>query len=110
MLLPGIYQQKCEHMFNNRLNKNVQENFTYKSPKFKTIQVSIRGFPGGSDSKNLPAMQETGIQSMGWEDPLEKEKATQLQYSGLENSMDIGVQWDIVHGVPKSQTRLNKYK
>ena len=60
--------------------------------------------------KNLPAMQETQVPSMGWEDPLEKEKATQLQYSGLENSMDIGVQWDIVHGVPKSQTRLNKYK
>ena len=27
--------------------------------------------------KNLPAMQETQIQSLGQEDPLEKEKATQ---------------------------------
>ena len=26
--------------------------------------------------KNLPAMQETWIQSLGWEDPLEKETAT----------------------------------
>ena len=26
--------------------------------------------------KNLPTMQETGIQSLGWEDPLEKEMAT----------------------------------
>ena len=26
--------------------------------------------------KNLPAMQETWFQSLGWEDPLEKEKAT----------------------------------
>ena len=26
--------------------------------------------------KNLPAMQETCIQSLGWEDPLEKGKAT----------------------------------
>ena len=25
---------------------------------------------------NLPAMQETGVQSLGWEDPLEKEMAT----------------------------------
>ena len=25
--------------------------------------------------KNLPAMQETWVQSLGWEDPLEKEKA-----------------------------------
>ena len=26
--------------------------------------------------KNLPAVQETWVQSLGWEDPLEKEKAT----------------------------------
>ena len=26
--------------------------------------------------KNLPAVQETWIQSLGWEDPLEKEMAT----------------------------------
>ena len=25
--------------------------------------------------KNLPAMQETGVPSLGWEDPLEKEMA-----------------------------------
>ena len=27
--------------------------------------------------KNLPAMQETWVWSLGWEDPLEKEMATQ---------------------------------
>ena len=27
--------------------------------------------------KNLPAMQETRVQSLGWEDPLEKGMATQ---------------------------------
>ena len=32
------------------------------------------GFPGGS--KNLPAMWQTWVQSLGWEDPLEKEIAT----------------------------------
>ena len=26
--------------------------------------------------KNLPAMQETRVQSLGWEDPLEKRMAT----------------------------------
>ena len=26
--------------------------------------------------KNLPAVQQTWVQSLGWEDPLEKEKAT----------------------------------
>ena len=52
--------------------------------------------------KNLPAMQETWVQSLGWEDPLEKEKDIPffpLLYSGLENSMDC-----IVQGVAKSWT------
>ena len=33
-------------------------------------------FPGGSDSKESLAMQETWVQSLGWEDTLEKGKAT----------------------------------
>ena len=41
--------------------------------------------------QNLPAMQETQVQSLGWEDPLEKGMATHSsQYSCLENSMDRG--------------------
>ena len=35
--------------------------------------------------KNPPAMQETWVLSLGWEDPLEKGQATHSQYSGLEN-------------------------
>ena len=33
-------------------------------------------FPGGFVVKNLPAMQETQVPFLGWEDPLEKEMAT----------------------------------
>jgi len=33
-------------------------------------------FPGGSVVKNSPAIQETGVQSLGWEDLLEKDMAT----------------------------------
>ena len=51
--------------------------------------------------KNLPAMQETWVQSLDWEDPLEKQKAT---HSSLENSMDCTVQ-----GVAKSRTRLSDF-
>ena len=40
--------------------------------------------------KNLPAMQETGVRSLGREDALEKEWLPVLQYSYLENSMDRG--------------------
>ena len=35
-----------------------------------------RVFPGGSVAKNPPAKQLTWVQSLGWEDPLEKEIAT----------------------------------
>ena len=34
------------------------------------------GFPGGSVVKNLAAMQETQVQSLGWEDPQKKEMVT----------------------------------
>ena len=44
-------------------------------------------------------MQETEVQSLCREDPLEKEMAT--QYSCLENPMDRRGWWAIVHGVPK---------
>ena len=37
-------------------------------------------FPGGSDGKNLPAMQATCVRSLGWEDLLKKEVAT---HSGI---------------------------
>ena len=35
-----------------------------------------RGFAGGQMVKDLPIMQETWVRSLGWEDPLEKGKAT----------------------------------
>ena len=38
--------------------------------------LTIKGLPGGSAVKNPPAVQETQVQSLGWEDPLEKEVAT----------------------------------
>ena len=40
--------------------------------------------------KHLPTMQETWVQSLGWEDLLEKEMATHSSYSSLENPMDRG--------------------
>ena len=34
------------------------------------------GFPVAQMAKNKPAVWETWVQSLGWEDPLEKEMAT----------------------------------
>ena len=38
-------------------------------------------------------MRETRVRSLGQEDPLEKDMATPLQYSCLENPMDGGAWW-----------------
>ena len=53
--------------------------------------------------KNPPAMRETWVRSLGWEDPLEKGTATHSSII-LENSMDC-----IVPGVAKSQTQLGNF-
>ena len=54
--------------------------------------------------KNLPAMQETWIRSLGWEDPPGEGNGYLLQYSGLENSEDRGAWQAIVYGIAESQT------
>ena len=46
-------------------------------------------------------MLETWFQSLGWEDPLEKGKAT---HSSIQSSTNC-----IVYGVAKSQTQLSNF-
>ena len=59
--------------------------------------------------KNLPVMQETQVQFLGREDPLEKQMATPLHYSFLENPMDGGAWQAPVHGITKSRTWLSDF-
>ena len=42
----------------------------------RTELMSQMGFPASLVVKNLPAMQETWVQSLGQDDPLRKEMAT----------------------------------
>ena len=51
--------------------------------------------------KRLPAMQKTGIQSLGQKDLLEKEMATH------SNILAWKIQWATVHGVTKNCTQLS---
>ena len=60
--------------------------------------------------KNLPAMRETWVQSLGWEDLLEKRMAT---HSGI---LAQRIPWTeepgrlyTVHGVAKRQTQLSDF-
>ena len=52
--------------------------------------------------KNLPAIQETQVRSLDWEEG----NGNTLQYSCLENPVDRGAWWAAVHGVEQSWTRL----
>ena len=63
------------------------------------------GFLGGSVVKNLPAMQEPQeiqVQSLGWENPLEKDMATHPSIPAWENPMERAAWWAAVHGLTKS--------
>ena len=48
--------------------------------------------------KNLLAVQETWIRSLGQEDPLQKEMATHSSTLAWKNPMDGGTWWAAVHG------------
>ena len=54
--------------------------------------------------KNLPAMQETRVQSLGWEDPLKKETATHSSIHAWKNPMNRGAWWATFHGITESVT------
>ena len=48
--------------------------------------------------KKLPAMRETWVRSLGWEDPLEKGMATHSSILAWR------IPWTVIHGVIKSRT------
>ena len=60
--------------------------------------------------KNLLAIQETWIQFLGWEDPLEEGMATHSSILAWRNPMDRGAWWTIVHGVANSWTGLSEHR
>ena len=59
--------------------------------------------------KNLPAMRETWVGSLGWEESLEEGIATHSSILSWRIPMDRGVWWTAVHGVTKNQTQLSDF-
>ena len=76
-----------------------------------SINLQIkRGFLGGSVVKNLPAKQETQVQSLGGEDPLEKEMATHSSTVAWEIPWTEELGGPQSLGSQKSQIQLSNNK
>ena len=56
--------------------------------------------------KNPPAVWETWVQSLGWEDSLEEGMATPSNIRAWRIPMDREAWWAAVHGVTNSETQL----
>ena len=54
--------------------------------------------------KNLSAMQQTWVPSLGWEDPLEEGMATHSSILAWRIPRDRGAWWATVHGFSKRLT------
>ena len=61
--------------FSQEINGFVQLNSSFLGDLFQVppLRALFRGLGLALMVKNLPAMQENQVQSLGWEDPLEKE-------------------------------------
>ena len=54
-------------------------------------------------------MQETQVRSLGQEDPLEEEMATDSSILSWDIHMDRGAWWATIYGIIKSPTRLSMH-
>ena len=72
---------------------------------FSKLFTNYRASLIAQSVKNPPTMRETWVRSLGWEDPLEKGKATHSSILAWR------ILWTlyIVHGVAKSQTGLSDF-
>ena len=59
--------------------------------------------------KNPPAVRETWVKSLSWEDPLKEGMATHSSTLAWRTLMNRGSWWAIVYGVAKNRTQLSDY-
>ena len=70
--------------------------------------TNIKDFPGGSDGKESTCNVGDLVSVPEWGRSLGEGNGYLLQYSHLENPMDKGDWWAMVHEVTKSWTRLSE--
>ena len=80
---------------------------------FGNVHNDMQGFPGDSVVKNPPAMQETRVQSLGGEDPLEKRHSSILAWEipwseepgRLQSMRSQSIRRDLVTEQQRNDTR-----
>ena len=103
-------EQKCvfgivfEHWLHSRFFHSEKEDniFLLRVMHWKRVLIVIAhywAFLVTQMIKNLPAVWETWAWPLGWEDPLEKDMATQYSILCWESSMDRGVWQATIHGI-----------
>ena len=75
--------------------------------KMKSALCIVRASLVANTVKNLPAVWETWVRSLSWEDPLEEGMATHSSILAWRIPMDRGTGRATVHGVAKSRTWLS---
>ena len=75
--------------------------------KIHAVQSGPSVLPGGSDGKESACNAGDPGLITGSGRSHEEGNSNPLQYSCLENSMDTGAWWAIVHGVTESRTQLS---
>ena len=93
--------------FNRRVNLFWKSTVKLTTLKIKCFFPAFICLLGDFWYKGSPAVQETQVWSLGWEDSPEKGMATPSSISCLENPMDRGAWWATIYGVTKSWIWLN---
>ena len=104
--MSSFHKLQSESFFKIQSNRKIAsdiENVSKLLRKFK-LSMIFKGFPRASVVQNLPAMQETQVQSLDWEDPLEEEMATHPSTLAWKKPKDRGAWQATFHRVAKSQT------
>ena len=109
--------RRSVNIFCNAVSTSVSTSLTFSISFSLFVRVPISlltlpSFPGGSVVKNLPALQETQetlVQSLHQDDPLEKEMVTHSSIPSCEIPWTKGAWWATVQRITKSQTQLSMH-
>ena len=85
--------------------KNQWQTGTCKFGWCRAVTGLPQGLGGKESARPVQETQEMWVQSLGWEDPLEEEKAIFL----LAKSIDRGAWWATVHGTAKESDTTDRH-